>query len=205
MPQLFDPLTVRGLTVRNRIWMSPMCEYAVTRRMACRTTGTSCTSRRRPGRRGAHPRRSDRRDAGGAHHAPRHGIWNDAQVAAWRRITDFVHGQGAAIGLQLAHAGRKAGVWAEWGVDGRKGSVPLEEGGWQTDAPSAIAFDGHAAPRALETDEIRGSSTPSGRGRVARSTPDSTSSRCMRRTATSSTSSSPRYRITARTPTEGRS
>lgn len=157
MTRLFEPMQLRGLTVRNRIWMSPMCEYAVTEKdgvphdwhlvhlggvarggaglLIAEATGVTAEGRITP------------HDTG---------IWNDAQVAAWRRITDFVHGQGAAIGLQLAHAGRKAGVWAEWGVGGRKGSVPLDEGGWPTIAPSAIAFDGYATPRALETEEIAG-------------------------------------------------
>ncbi|MFX8755052.1 NADH:flavin oxidoreductase/NADH oxidase, partial [Acinetobacter baumannii] len=54
------------------------------------------------------------------------GIWSDRQADAWRRVTDFVHAQGAPIGVQLAHAGRKGSTWAPWGEDGRHGHVPEE-------------------------------------------------------------------------------
>jgi 2,4-dienoyl-CoA reductase-like NADH-dependent reductase (Old Yellow Enzyme family) len=83
------------------------------------------------------------------------GIWSDAQVAAWRRITAFAHTQCALIGLQLAHAGRKASVYPEWGAGGLKGTLPEAEGGWQTASASALAFGDYAAPRALTVDEIR--------------------------------------------------
>ncbi|BDZ44297.1 NADH:flavin oxidoreductase/NADH oxidase [Naasia aerilata] len=80
------------------------------------------------------------------------GIWNDEQVAAWRRIVDFVRGQGAVAGMQLAHAGRKGSTRPALG--GPSGSVPAEEGGWQTVAPSAVAFEGYAAPVALDAEGI---------------------------------------------------
>lgn len=83
------------------------------------------------------------------------GIWNDQQVNAWRRVTDFVHTQGAVIGLQLAHAGRKASIWPEHGFAGATGTQPPSEGGWQTVAPSPIAFEGYDQPRELQPDEIR--------------------------------------------------
>jgi len=82
------------------------------------------------------------------------GLWNFAQRDAWARIVDFAHAQGAAMGVQLGHAGRKGSSW--WDFAGRAGiSVPRPEGGWQTVAPSAIAFPGYDAPRALTTDGIR--------------------------------------------------
>jgi 2,4-dienoyl-CoA reductase-like NADH-dependent reductase (Old Yellow Enzyme family) len=81
------------------------------------------------------------------------GLWNDAQQAAWAPIVDFVHGQGALAGIQLAHAGRKASTYREW--SGR-GSVPVDEGGWESVAPSAVAFEGYAAPRALDAEELPG-------------------------------------------------
>jgi 2,4-dienoyl-CoA reductase-like NADH-dependent reductase (Old Yellow Enzyme family) len=83
------------------------------------------------------------------------GIWNDEQVAGWRRVTDFVHSQGAVVGLQLAHAGRKASAYPEWGADGHKGTLPEAEGGWQTVSASDLAFGDYAAPRALTVDEIQ--------------------------------------------------
>ena len=85
------------------------------------------------------------------------GIWNDEQTRAWRGIVDFVHGQGAAIGVQLAHAGRKASTYRPWAD--ASGSVPEEDGGWVSVAPSAVAFEGYAEPAALSTEEIAGVTT----------------------------------------------
>src|SRR5690554_1585112 len=64
------------------------------------------------------------------------GLWNDSQRDAWAKIAAFVKSQGAVAGMQLAHAGRKGSTWRPWAP--QSGSVPLDEGGWQTVAPSAI-------------------------------------------------------------------
>jgi 2,4-dienoyl-CoA reductase-like NADH-dependent reductase (Old Yellow Enzyme family) len=77
------------------------------------------------------------------------GIWGPEHVAAWSRIVDFIHSQGAAAGIQLAHAGRKASVWPEWGHE-KKGSMAVEDGGWVSVAPSAVPFGAYAAPLALD-------------------------------------------------------
>lgn len=77
------------------------------------------------------------------------GIWNDEQVEAWRRVVDFLHSQGARAGIQLAHAGRKASVWPEWGYE-RSGTMDVADGGWQTVSASAIPFGRYAAPVALD-------------------------------------------------------
>lgn len=82
------------------------------------------------------------------------GIWNDEQRDAWAGITRFVHEQGGAIGIQLAHAGRKASSWHPWAE--QRGTVVADDGGWPTVAPSAIAFPPLAAPRELTTDEVAG-------------------------------------------------
>ena len=74
------------------------------------------------------------------------GIWNDEQQQAWARIVDFLHGQGATAGIQLAHAGRKASSQPPW--VGR-GPVADEDGGWEPVGPSAVAFPGLREPRAL--------------------------------------------------------
>ncbi|MGY5765311.1 NADH:flavin oxidoreductase/NADH oxidase [Brachybacterium sp. DNPG3] len=156
--KLFDPLTLRGLTVRNRVWVPPMCQYAVEARDGVATawhmvhyggfarggvgaiiveaTGVSPEGRI-----------SDK-DLG---------LWNDEQRDALAPIVDFAHSQGAAIGIQLAHAGRKGSFWpewGEWGTDRSHTSQPIEDGGWETLAPSAIAFEGIAAPRAAELSDI---------------------------------------------------
>jgi 2,4-dienoyl-CoA reductase-like NADH-dependent reductase (Old Yellow Enzyme family) len=77
------------------------------------------------------------------------GIWNDEQRDAWKPIVDFIHSQGAAAGIQLAHAGRKASTYPAWGYE-QRGTVPASEGGWTAVAPSAVAFPGYADPVALD-------------------------------------------------------
>jgi 2,4-dienoyl-CoA reductase-like NADH-dependent reductase (Old Yellow Enzyme family) len=81
------------------------------------------------------------------------GIWNERQVEAWSRIVSFIRGQGAAAGIQLAHAGRKASTDAPW-----RGGGPLDagHGGWTPVAPSAIPFDdGYPLPIALDAKGIK--------------------------------------------------
>jgi 2,4-dienoyl-CoA reductase-like NADH-dependent reductase (Old Yellow Enzyme family) len=151
MSKLLSPFTVRGLTARNRIWVSPMCQYSATDglpndwhfmhlgQFAAGGAGLVMTESSAVSPEG----RISPQDAG---------IWNDEQVAAWRRITDFAHAQGAKIGMQLGHAGRKASTRRPW--EGRS-SVPEDEGGWPTVAPSALAFGDYATPRALTEPEIQ--------------------------------------------------
>ncbi|MBD1318448.1 NADH:flavin oxidoreductase/NADH oxidase [Gordonia hankookensis] len=154
-PALFNPLTIRDLEIPNRIWLAPMCQYSCFAgdgvptdwhlvHLGARATGgfglvlSEAAAVTPDGRISA-------QDAG---------IWNDAQAGAWRRITDFVHAQGATVGIQLAHAGRKASVYSPFAK--QSGSVPAAEGGWTTVGPSPIAFDGFAEPVALSTDQIAG-------------------------------------------------
>jgi 2,4-dienoyl-CoA reductase-like NADH-dependent reductase (Old Yellow Enzyme family) len=152
---LFDPIDVRGLRVRNRIWVSPMCQYSALERDGVPTDWhlVHLGSFARGGA-GLVLAEASGVTPEGRISAHDTGIWSDDQVAAWRRITDFVHSQGAIIGLQLAHAGRKASAHPEWGSGGRKGTLPQAEGGWQTVSASDLAFGDYAAPRALAVDEI---------------------------------------------------
>ncbi|GAB3652273.1 NADH:flavin oxidoreductase/NADH oxidase [Nocardioides korecus] len=151
MPELFDPVTLRGLTVRNRVWLSPMCQYSAVDgvpgdwhmvNLGARASGgfgllvTEAAAVVPEGR-------ITPEDAG---------LWNDEQRHAWARIVDFVHSQGAAIAVQLAHAGRKASTYRPWAET--QGSVALEDGGWTTQAPSAVAFEGYADPAAMSVEEI---------------------------------------------------
>lgn len=156
MTSLFDPIDLRQVRVRNRVWVSPMCQYTVTRRDGVPTDWhlVHLGSFARGGA-GLVLCEATAVTPGGRISAHDTGIWNDEQTTAWRRITDFAHTQGAVIGMQLAHAGRKASVWPEWGADGRKGTMPVADGGWQTVAASAIAFHGYDPPHALTVDEIR--------------------------------------------------
>jgi 2,4-dienoyl-CoA reductase-like NADH-dependent reductase (Old Yellow Enzyme family) len=151
---LFDPLTVRNLTLRNRIWVAPMCQYSVFKEDGVPTpwhlvhlgslaTGGSALVISEATAVTADGRISPRDT----------GIWNDDQRDAWKPIVDFIHSQGAAAGIQLAHAGRKASTYAAWGYE-QHGTVPAAEGGWTTVAPSAVAFPGYDQPRELDSAEI---------------------------------------------------
>lgn len=85
------------------------------------------------------------------------GLYSDAQAEAWQRIVGFVHSNGAVdcrIGVQLAHAGRKASTY--WPFAERSGSVPESDGGWPTVGPSAGSYEGYAAPVAMTEADIRG-------------------------------------------------
>jgi 2,4-dienoyl-CoA reductase-like NADH-dependent reductase (Old Yellow Enzyme family) len=155
MTTLFDPIDLRGVRVRNRIWVSPMCEYTIDRRDGVPTDWhlVHLGSFARGGA-GLVMAEATGVTAEGRISPHDTGIWNDAQVAAWRRIVEFGHSQGAVMGIQLAHAGRKASVYPEWGFGGRHGTMPVDEGGWQTVSASAIAFGDYAAPRALTAEEL---------------------------------------------------
>jgi 2,4-dienoyl-CoA reductase-like NADH-dependent reductase (Old Yellow Enzyme family) len=79
------------------------------------------------------------------------GIWNDAQVEAWKPITKLIKDMGSVSAIQLAHAGRKASTYRTWSGSG---SVPVNDGGWQTYSSTDREFEGYAAPRRLEAQEI---------------------------------------------------
>jgi 2,4-dienoyl-CoA reductase-like NADH-dependent reductase (Old Yellow Enzyme family) len=156
MPGLFDPITLRSTTVRNRVWVSPMCQYSCLERdgMPNEWHLVHLGSLARGGAGVVMSEATAVTPEGRI--SPRDtGIWSDAHEAAWAPIAAFVRSQGALPGMQLAHAGRKASTYAPWGED-RSGSVPPADGGWQTVAPSALAFDGYATPRALDTSELPG-------------------------------------------------
>jgi 2,4-dienoyl-CoA reductase-like NADH-dependent reductase (Old Yellow Enzyme family) len=155
IPALFQPLTIRGVTFRNRIWLSPLCEYSagvdgVPTDWHMVHLG-SCAI----GRAGLVMAEATGINAVGRISPHDVGIWNDAQVTAWSRITDFIHSQGVATGIQLAHAGRKASTAPGWGAD-YEDSTPRNQGGWQTVAPSAIAFGDYDVPDELDTPGIDG-------------------------------------------------
>ncbi|MGA0568855.1 NADH:flavin oxidoreductase/NADH oxidase [Rathayibacter sp. KR2-224] len=155
MPDLFDPIAVRGTRLRNRIFTAPMCQYSVMNRDGVPTpwhlvhlgsiaAGGSSLVIAEATAVSPEGRITDRDT----------GIWNDEQADAWRPIADFVASQGAVPGIQLAHAGRKASTWSPWGEDGRDGTVPIELGGWPALAPSAVAYEGLAVPRELDSEGI---------------------------------------------------
>lgn len=152
MTLLFEPITVRNLTTRNRIWIPPMCQYSCDDMdgevgnwalvhyttfakggaglIIAEATAVSPIGRITPWCAG---------------------IWSDEQQIAWEAVVDSVHLNGGKIGIQLAHAGRKGSTHREWsGV----GSVPIEQGGWETVSSSNLPFEGYSPPRALDLDEL---------------------------------------------------
>lgn len=150
MSLLFTPLQLRDVVFRNRVWVSPMCQYSSVdghptdwhlvhlgslARGGAGLVFTEATAVSPQGR-------ISPWDAG---------IWSDAQARDYERITEFVRGEGAVAGIQLAHAGRKASSRRPW--DGR-GFVPPEDGGWVPVGPTQEAYDGLGEPRALRSEEL---------------------------------------------------
>jgi 2,4-dienoyl-CoA reductase-like NADH-dependent reductase (Old Yellow Enzyme family) len=151
MSTLFTPLRLRELEFRNRVFVSPMCQYSSPDGMptdwhlvhlGSRAAGgaglvfTEATAVSREGR-------ISPDDAG---------IWSDRHEAAWKPIAHFIAEQGARAGIQLAHAGRKASTAAPWFGGG---AVAPDAGGWQPIAPSALPFDaGSPMPREMGTADI---------------------------------------------------
>jgi len=142
MSKIFQPFSIKDITFKNRLGMSPMCQYSAqdgfandwhlvhygTRAVGgialviVEATGVSPIARITPD------------DLG---------LWNDEQVEPLKRIVDFVHLQGSKAGIQIAHAGRKASHSSPF--KGEK-QLTLEEGGWETVAPSAVPFRSDEIP-----------------------------------------------------------
>ncbi|WEN14384.1 NADH:flavin oxidoreductase/NADH oxidase [Rhodanobacter sp. AS-Z3] len=149
---LFDPFQQRSLTLRNRLVVSPMCEYSATDgvpndwhlvHLGSRAVGGAAVVISEATAVSAQGRISPQDT----------GLWNQAQLQAWQPITRFIREHGAIAGIQLAHAGRKASTLRPW--DGH-GPVPPGQGDWLTVAPSALPFDtGWNVPLALDDAAIQ--------------------------------------------------
>ncbi|MDR1806883.1 MAG: NADH:flavin oxidoreductase/NADH oxidase [Propionibacteriaceae bacterium] len=154
MIHLFEPLTLRSVTFRNRVWLPPMCTYQVDAHdgratdwhlvhYGARATGgfglliVEATAVVPEGR-------ITMNDLG---------LWDDAQVEGFARLTAFAHHYNAAVGVQLAHAGRKASTWPDVPrfPDGYQSPA---DGGWEPVGPGADPFPGLGQPRALTTEEV---------------------------------------------------
>lgn len=149
---LFTPLTIGDATLRNRIAISPMCEYSAIDGVPNDWHLVHLGSRAVGGA-GLVFTEASAISPEGRISAADTGIWNEAQQAAWARIVRFIQTQGAAAGIQLAHAGRKASTDLPW-----RGGKPLVgvSGAWTPLAPSAIAFDAnYAVPTALDETGLR--------------------------------------------------
>lgn len=150
MSLLFSPLTLRGLTMPNRVWVSPMCQYSSVDGHPTDWHLVHLGSFARGGA-GLVMAEATAVVPEGRITPSDAGIWTDDQAADYERITRFVSSQGAIPAIQLAHAGRKASTHVPW--KGR-GYVPREHGGWTTVGPSAIGFADWPAPRALTVSQI---------------------------------------------------
>ena len=151
MSRLFSPLKLRDIEFKNRIFVSPMCQYSSESSMpedwhfvhlGSRAAGgaalvlTEATSVSPEGR-------ISPRDLG---------IWSDAHIPPFQKVSAFIKAQGAVPGIQLGHAGRKASTDVPW-----KSRDPLtpEKGGWETVSPSPIPFDGRSPlPREMTPAEV---------------------------------------------------
>ncbi len=150
-PHLFRPITFRGVTSKNRIMLSPLCEYSSIDGMpndwhlvhlgarAAGGAGIVCTE-------------ATHVSAEGRITAHCLGLWNEAQRDGLARVVAFIESQGAIAATQLAHAGRKASINRPW-----EGSGPRQpaDGGWEVMGPSALPFGpGHLVPRAMSLEDI---------------------------------------------------
>jgi 2,4-dienoyl-CoA reductase-like NADH-dependent reductase (Old Yellow Enzyme family) len=150
---LFAPLTIRGVTFRNRVGVSPMCQYSSTDGFATEWHFVHLGSRAVGGA-GLVVAEATAVTADGRISPGDLGIWSDAHVEGLARCARFVEEQGAVAGIQLAHAGRKASTAPPW-KGGR--AVAEAEGGWRpVYAPSAVPFaPGSPVPEALDEAGIR--------------------------------------------------
>ncbi len=149
---LFDPLTLRGLTLKNRIAVSPMCQYSSEDGLASDWHLVHLGSRAVGGA-GLVLTEATSVEARGRISPQDLGLWNEAQIPMLKRITEFIKAQGSVPGIQLAHAGRKASTARPW-----EGGAALAvgQGGWRPIlAPSAVPFSAaHPEPEAMSRPQI---------------------------------------------------
>lgn len=153
-PQLFRPFRVRGVTLRNRLVVSPMCQYSCEARDGLATDWHLVhLGSRAVGGAGVVFTEAAAVSPGGRISPEDLGFWSDAHAAALAPTVRFVREHGAAMGIQLAHAGRKASTTRPW--EGHRG-LSDAEGGWTPIAPSALPFNAtYRAPRAMSEADIQ--------------------------------------------------
>jgi len=148
---LFTPLKIRDITLRNRIAVSPMCQYSAEDGFATDWHLVHLGSRAVGGA-GLVLMEATAVEPRGRISPADTGIWKDEHIAPLSRITGFLRTHGAAPGIQLAHAGRKASTRPPWQGGG---VIAPDAGGWQTVAPSPVPFHpGGPAPHELSAAEI---------------------------------------------------
>ncbi len=151
MSLLLSPYDLAGHTVRNRLWVAPMCQYSATEGIPNDWHHVHLAQFASGGA-GAVIAEATAVVAEGRITPDDVGLWNDEQRDAWVPIVAAIRARGAMPGVQLGHAGRKASTWSPF--VGHHGTVPVEDGGWPTLAPSAIAFEGYATPQAMDAEDI---------------------------------------------------
>jgi 2,4-dienoyl-CoA reductase-like NADH-dependent reductase (Old Yellow Enzyme family) len=151
MPHLFEPLTLRGLTLANRIVVSPMCQYSSLDGFANDWHFVHLASRAVGGA-GLVFTEAAAVTADGRISPEDLGIWDDVHGAALERIVRFIKTQGSAAGMQLAHSGRKGSTHRPWSG---AGAIPEDEGGWQPVGPTSEPFaPNYPTPRAMTALDI---------------------------------------------------
>lgn len=149
---LFSPLTIKSITLKNRLAISPMCQYSAVDGFANDWHLVHLGSRASGGA-GLIIQEATSVSPEGRISPEDLGLWKDEQIEKMQQINRFIISQNSVPGIQLAHAGRKASAASPWN-GGRK--VAIENGGWNTVAPSAIPFyDTDPAPVALDFDGIQ--------------------------------------------------
>ncbi|WP_224242057.1 NADH:flavin oxidoreductase/NADH oxidase [Hyalangium gracile] len=144
---LFSLMKLRGVTLRNRVVVSPMCQYSSEDGFAGEWHFVHLGSRAVGGA-GLVLSEATAVDPAGRISPQDLGLWKDEHIAPLARITRFIEEQGSVAGIQLAHAGRKASTARPW--EGGKALAP-DKGGWRTVAPSALPFaSGDPEPEALD-------------------------------------------------------
>lgn len=151
MALLFSPLKIKSLTLKNRIVVSPMCQYSASEGFANNWHLVHLGSRAVGGA-GLIIMEATAVSPEGRISVGDLGIWDDAHIPKLTEITDFITQNGALAGIQLAHAGRKASFDIPWK---NPNQLQINEGGWDTVAPSALRFnEGDKLPLALDEQGI---------------------------------------------------
>lgn len=150
MPKLFEPLTIKSVTFKNRIVVSPMCQYSSVDGFANNWHLVHLGSRAVGGA-GLVIQEATAVSPEGRITPADLGIWKDEHISLLKNISAFIHEQGSLFGIQLAHAGRKASHDLPW----KGGKILSVVDGWQNVAPSAIPFaEGTTPPHALTRHQI---------------------------------------------------
>ncbi len=152
MPHLFRPISFRSVTARNRIMVSPMCQYSAVDGVP-NDWHLQHLGSRAAGGAGIVCAEATNTEARGRITPGCTGLWNDAQRDAWARIVKLIQSQGALAAVQIGHAGRKASCAAPW--QGGKQLSPAD-GGWENVSASALSFsEGQRLPQAMDSATIK--------------------------------------------------